>query len=256
MKIKYLVTTVLIIFSFYLTDKIMIYINNQNPIMQEILEKQNDYVIEPVNAIIDNNTIIPGINGKEVDVDKTFNKMVDYGYFNDLLYVFHDSTPKLTLNDNLDKIIIKGNPKKNMISLIVNHNEDVYKYLKENNIKFTNLVYLEDKIDKNEKYINGEGSALLFSDLDSILKKNKVNDKICLINYSNLELCKNKDYFLVSYSINMDDNILENINKLSAGDIILATSKTTLNDLKLILKEAKRLDLKIDYLSILISEKN
>lgn len=224
--------------------------------MQEILEKQDDYLIEPVNAIISDNTIVPGINGKEVDVDKTFNNMVELGYFNDLYLVYNESAPLLSLNDNVDKVIIKGNQKKNMISLIVDHNQEVYKYLSENKIKFTNLAFSYDDINKNEKYINGEGYADSFSDLNSILKKKKVNDKICLINYSNLELCKKYNYYLVNYSIKMDNDILGNINKLSAGDIIFVTSKTTLKQIKLLLNEAKRLDLKIDYLSVLISEKN
>ena len=78
MKIKYVLAGILIVLSFYITDKSMIYIRSKNPIMQEIISKQDDYKVEAVNAIINDNTIIPGINGKEVDVNKTFNKMDDF----------------------------------------------------------------------------------------------------------------------------------------------------------------------------------
>ena len=146
MKIKYILAGILIVLSFYITDKSMIYIRSKNPIMQEIISKQDDYKVEAVNAIINDNTIIPGINGKEVDVNKTFNKMDDLGYFNDLYIIYSYSAPNLSLNDNKDKIIIKGNEQKNMVALIIDHNPEVSNYLDSVNIKYTNIVYLEDKI--------------------------------------------------------------------------------------------------------------
>ena len=152
MKIKYVLAGILIVLSFYITDKSMIYIRSKNPIMQEIISKQDDYKVEAVNAIINDNTIIPGINGKEVDVNKTFNKMDDLGYFNDLYIIYSYSAPNLSLNDNKDKIIIKGNEQKNMVALIIDHNTEVSNYLDSVNIKYTNIVYLEDKINK-EQYI-------------------------------------------------------------------------------------------------------
>ena len=39
-KIKYFVTIVLVVFSFYLTDRVMIYIDSKNPIMKSILDKK------------------------------------------------------------------------------------------------------------------------------------------------------------------------------------------------------------------------
>ena len=52
MKIKYVLAGILIVLSFYITDKSMIYIRSKNPIMQEIISKQDDYKVEAVNAII------------------------------------------------------------------------------------------------------------------------------------------------------------------------------------------------------------
>ena len=256
MKIKYVLAGILIVLSFYITDKSMIYIRSKNPIMQEIISKQDDYKVEAVNAIINDNTIIPGINGKEVDVNKTFNKMDDLGYFNDLYIIYSYSAPNLSLNDNKDKIIIKGNEQKNMVALIIDHNTEVSNYLDSVNIKYTNIVYLEDKINKEQIYINGESENKSFSNLNSILNNKKVNSKICLVNYSNLELCKKNKYYLVNYSINMNDNIFDNLNNISSGDIVLVSSNTTLTQLKLLINEITRLDLKIDYLNNLISEKN
>ena len=83
-KIKYFVTIVLVVFSFYLTDRVMIYIDSKNPIMKSILDKKDDYYVKAVNAVIKDDTIIPGINGKEVNEYKSFVKMEEFGSFNEL----------------------------------------------------------------------------------------------------------------------------------------------------------------------------
>ena len=46
MKIKYLLVLLLVVVSFYFTDKVMIYINNKNPIMREIVTVKDDYTVE------------------------------------------------------------------------------------------------------------------------------------------------------------------------------------------------------------------
>lgn len=256
MKIKYLLVLLLVVVSFYFTDKVMIYINNKNPIMKEIVTVKDDYTVEYVNAVIEDNTIIPGVNGKEVDVDKSFNKMENYGYFNDLYLIYTATSPKMSLNDNKDKIIIKGNSKKNMVAFIVDHNDEVINYFKDNNIKFTLVGKVGDVFDKENTYINGETDEKLFSNLNSILNRKKINSNICLVGSSNLELCKRKKYYLLQYSINMNENIIDNINKVGSGDIIYISQNTSLSNVKKIINEISRIDLKIDYLNILISEKN
>ena len=178
LKIKYILVFSLIVVSFYFTDRVLVYINNKNPIMKEIVLNKDKYKVEAVNAIIEDNTIIPGVNGKEVDVNKSFSKMENYGYFNELYLQYDISAPIQSLNDNKDKIIIKGNPKKKMVALVVDHNEEVKNYLKQNNIKYTLIANSEDVIDKKEEYINGETDEKLFSNLNSILNHKKVNSKL------------------------------------------------------------------------------
>lgn len=256
LKIKYILVFSLIVVSFYFTDRVMVYINNKNPIMKEIVLNKDKYKVEAVNAIIEDNTIIPGVNGKEVDVNKSFSKMENYGYFNELYLQYDVSTPIQSLNDNKDKIIIKGNPKKKMVALVVDHNEEVKNYLKQNNIKYTLIANSEDVIDKKEEYINGETDEKLFSNLNSILNHKKVNSKLCLVGKSNLELCKEKKFYLFKYSIDMDNNLIKNINEVSAGDIIYVSPNSALPKLKVLLNEISRVDLEITYLSKLISEEN
>lgn len=246
----------MIVLSFYITDRVMIYINNKNPLMQEIVLRKEDYKVEAVNAIIKDNTIIPGINGKEVDEKKSFSKMDSIGYFNELFLEYNVISPNESLKHHIDKVIIKGNSKKNMVALIVYNNVEVSNYLNDSDIKFTSLIKIEDDIVKGNKYINGEVDEDLFSDLNSVLNRKKVNSDICLINYSNIDMCKKKGYYLVNYSINMNDNLIDNLNNVGSGDIIFIDSFTSLSNVRTIIDEINRLDLKIDYLDNLISEES
>ena len=54
----------------------------------------------------------------------------------------------------------------------------------------------------------------------------------------------------------MDNNLIKNINEVSAGDIIYVSPNSALAKLKVLLNETSRVDLEITYLSKLISEEN
>lgn len=252
-KIRYLLFAIFVISCFYFTDKILLFIENKNPLMQEIVNNSSDYNTKSVNATINGNTIIPGIKGQEVNYHKSFIKMEEFGAFNKAYLVYDMINPQVSLSDNKDKIIIKGNQSKRGVSLIVEENEDVIKYLDNNNIKYDYLTKLDSNLDIKREYINIEENDKNFSDLNTILNRRKINSKICLLNYSNKEICQNNNYFLVKNSLS-SDNVLELINTINSGDIILIKSNLKENDLKLILNEINRLDLEIMYLSELISE--
>ena len=87
-----------------------------------------------------------------------------------------------------------------------------------------------------------------------LLLKNKINSKICLINYSNIETCKSKKYYIVNTSLKINNGIINSLNKLGSGDIILISSSLSLDNLKLLLNEINKQDLQIDYLSKVINE--
>ena len=61
---------------------------------------------EPVNAYIDGNTIIPGMNGYQVDIDKSYHNMKRYGKFDSSLLEYENIIPIVTMNDNKDKYIV------------------------------------------------------------------------------------------------------------------------------------------------------
>ena len=233
----------------------MIYIDNKNPIMEVIRNVEADYNTKAEDAIIREDTIIPGINGKEINKHKSLVKMEEFGVFNETYLVYNIVKPNISLEDNKDKVIIKGNSKKRNISLILDKNLKIEKYLNDNNIKYDIIAKLGTDLNIKREYLNGESDEKDFSDLNSLLKKHSLNKKICLINYSNNDTCQKKKYYLVSNSLLLNNtNYLDLINKLNSGDIVLITSQTSLDTFKLMLNEIKKLDLNIVYLSELISE--
>lgn len=252
-KLKYFSFAIILVISFYITDQIMIYIDNQSPLMKTILNVENNYNIKPVNAIIKDNTIIPGINGKEVNKHKSLLKMEEYGSFNDNFIVYNMVEPEISLKNNKDKIIIKGNPSKREIALILEENPLLEEFLNKNNIKYNLLTKLNSNLSIEREYINAEEDEKKFSDLDSILNKNSLNKNLCFLNYSNIKYCQKKGYFLIHNSLDTN-NKQELLKQLNSGDIVLITKSTSLETLKLILNEIKKLDLNIVYLSRLISE--
>ena len=68
-------TTLLIYFSFYYANLVSNYVKNKDPIMIKLKEVKDNYQKEAVDAVIFNNTIIPGISGLEVDIDKSYLKI-------------------------------------------------------------------------------------------------------------------------------------------------------------------------------------
>ena len=139
-KLKYILTIIAIILSFYFTDKLMILVDNKNPLMQTIIKEETNYNIKPVNAEIKDNTIIPGLNGKKVNRHKSLIKMEEFSKFNEIYLKYDEITPDISLKDNKDKIIVKGNKLKNKVALIVEENTLIENYLNDNNIKYSYIL--------------------------------------------------------------------------------------------------------------------
>ncbi len=70
--IKYLGLFLLICFTFFYTEKVVNVINNNDELMIDIKDRAINYEIEAIDAVIDNDTIIPGKYGKMVNIDKSY----------------------------------------------------------------------------------------------------------------------------------------------------------------------------------------
>ena len=221
----------LICFSFYYTDSAVEIVKRNDPIMKEITEVAKDYEESSQDAILINNNIIPGVSGVKVDIDRSYEKMKQYGSFDAGLLVFEEVTPTISTSNTYDKFIIKGNSSKQGISLIFKMNntsyiDEILTILKEKDVK-ANFMITEDilsgDIDVVEKiYLNGHSIELLSSDYANIKKANKILKS----------LTGNKAKYC--YSEEEDKDIIEVCEKNKMHSIIptIITSNFPYNDIK------------------------
>ena len=196
MKYKITLTIILFIFSF-LYLKNAIYIMRENDVLMKIIkEKQDKYNIKPVNAIITKNTMIPGIKGKRINLQKSYSNMKRLNEFHESLLVFDKINPDKQINNIYDKVIIKGNFKLNQVSIITNLDND--------------YCYTENITIKKECVINHQYTILIHKITNNYLTKLKeklANGKIFFldsINQNEFDLItkylKNNNYEIVPIS--------------------------------------------------------
>lgn len=156
--IQVLGIVLLFLMSIFYTEEAVVVVRQLDDMMIEINKIKDKYKIEPIDAIITNDSIIPGLEGREVDENKSYLNMKRIGEFNENLLEYKIIKPKISLQNNFQKYIISGNLKKNTVSLlfIVDLEDDVYsieEILNEKNIKASFFVN-EDWIDKNNVALN------------------------------------------------------------------------------------------------------
>ena len=221
--------------------------------MKEVKENAIDDIL-PVNALIDGNTIVPGKNGKSVNIRESYLKMNEFRVFNDTFYVYDFIKPEISLYDNLDKVIIRGNSDKD-ISLIVD-NKLLEEYLLENNIKFSKVISNKSEIsNKDIEYINGSNTEKSFKELNVYLNREKLNKNICLIGYSFNKICYLEDYLKVVPSLDVySSNFIRDKDKITGGSILFIHDNLSLSEGKIVINYINKLKYNIVYLSDLISE--
>ena len=253
---KYIIFSLLVLLSFYTTNKTANLARSKDPLLKEIQNASKERKLDFVNAVIQDEYIIPGMYGSVVDELKSLSKMKEDDVFNSIYLVNQPIKPDISLSDNLDKIIIKGNSKKMQVSFIIdiNSNREIKDYLVKNNIKASILTTKENYSKDNyfEQINNDFGN---YKALDKLLKKNKQNTNICILdsNNTNLNFCKQRKKYLVKPDLFLDKtNIIEVKAALSSGSIIYLKDITYLDCL---VEYIKSKDLNIVFLSELIKEK-
>ena len=175
-----------------------------------------------------------------------YKNMKSNGYFNENLFAYDYIKPKITLTDNMDKYIIKGNPNKRMVSLIFilkgndkidnilsiinNYNVKVtffvdYDWFTINNDKIKEIIssghtispYLEDYTNSN------------FEWMDMVIKKvNKQGVVFCYNqkdNEKNINICSLKGDYTIRPIIISDKMPLADIkNKIESGSLIVLSN--------------------------------
>ena len=220
-----------------------------------IEEIKKDSEIKYVNAIIKDDKIIPGKNGLSINESKSFANMKSFGNFNKYYLVYDQKKPKISLEDNKDKIITSGNLSANNVSIIIEYSDKLISFLEKSRIKGNVLINKNNYY--NIKYlelINNDFNN--YNEVELILNRAKVNKQLCYIN-DDTSFCKKRNKYLIKTDLVLEnDNIIEIKNQIKNGSIIYITKDTSIENIKIILNQISFKGLKIIYLSNLISEDN
>lgn len=272
-----IITIILILFSFYYTNKAVEIIREVDPIMKEIRSTSDKYKIESKNAQVIGDKIIPGKNGKEIDYKESYNKMKNYGSYNEVLTTMKEVEPDVSINDYYDKYIVSGNKEKKQVALVFKINDlsdskNITKILKDNNVQATIFIdglYLENNINYIESLSNFQLELLSYDNqyneihfkaskeyFESILK---TEAKYCYADYDRkevLELCSNMKMHTIIPTIKVEKNIFKEIKeKLSNTAIIsIPITKQTETELLITINYIKTRGYKLVTLNELLSE--
>lgn len=244
------------VFSFYYTDKIALMVQSNNPIMKQINQEKEKHEEKSVNAIINEDKIIPGKNGLTINVEKSFSAMKSFNAFNSYYLIYDQVKPDISLNDNKDKIITNGNLSNKNISIILEYNEKNVKYLENYNIKGDVLIKKDNFLNTNKlEMINNDFEN--YNEVEILLNRSKLNNNLCLVIEDNKDFCQKRNKYLINSELVLsNDNVFKIKNSLKNGSIIIVKEDTNISNLEIILNQAKFKGLNVVYLSKLISEEN
>lgn len=240
----------LLCFSFYYTKIVVDIVRENNPIMKTIRKEKAKYTLEPVDAEIMDDTIVPGVSGHNVSISESFQKMVHYGSYNDSLYTFEEVKPTVSIDDYYDKYIMSGREESMEVSLVfmVDRDDDpldILTILSDHNVSATFFVdglflennrsfvknMLEEKYEVEILSYNGNYQEVYFKNAVGILDGMRGSKgSFCFSSYKRskvLNLCKKLELHTVVPSIMANSRPFQSIkSNLKGGSIILMGKST------------------------------
>ncbi|MBE6156385.1 MAG: hypothetical protein E7161_01390 [Firmicutes bacterium] len=251
---KYIGLTAVLLFSFYYTEKMSNIVINNSSLVTEINENSNRYKVEAVSAIIEDDYIVPGLNGYSVNVLKSYDNMRHLDTFNSYYLAYDKVSPNVSLENNKDKIIKYGNKKKNAVAIIIKDNMDIINYSKEKKIEITRLVDT-DTYDKNAYYEQINNDLEEYKKVEKMLNNSNINKNICVINNNIIDICRDNKKYLVEASTILNNYNLATIkDSISSGYIFYINDNVSVTDYKILIRQIYYQDLNIVSLSSLITE--
>lgn len=241
----------LVIISFVYTEKTVMVVREYDEIMIKIKEQNS---IPKIEGIIDKDTIIPGILEKKININESYRKMKQNGFYDEKLLVYEKIDNNTSLKNNYDKYIISGNKTKNMVSLIfvLEGNTDISKIkqiIDDNEIKVTfaiNNIWLNKNNDLLLKLSN-EGNNIIARDnnkhINSVIEDVLNQKNYCYTSEKNekiLKNCSNKKTNTILSEIIDNNHLYETKKILESGSIIsYKVSNNLEQNLELIIKYIK-----------------
>lgn len=278
--VSYLGVLVLACFSFYYTDRAVDIVKRNDPIMKNILANSNSYFVDPVSAIIQNDEVISGMNGRKVNIDKSYQNMKKIDEYNESMLVFDEVIPDISLTSSYDKYIVGGNLSRNQVSLVFKVSDSYYikninDILLEKNVLAT--FFMDGSIIANnmnqvlELVSNGyeienlgyDGTYNLerFGWTNNMISSlTNENTKFCYTDYKNndiLNLCSSYKMHTVKPTVSINSYPFTTVKKsLENGSIIsFNLNEATLKELPSIISYIKQKGFDLVTLSELVSEK-
>ncbi len=240
-------------FSFYYTHHIALLMQQKDPLYQAILMQQKDKEILSVDATIDGDYIIPGLCGRTVDIEKSFQKMKNTGAFVETYLIYKEISPTISTSEYQDKIIKKGNSEKMFVSFILSENSNLIPYLEQSGIAYSILT---TKTTLNQtlsgERINADWSN--YQEIEKSLNKNKINKNLCVILGQEKDFCTKEKKTMIEPSFKLNNSNFSSLYKqISRGDIIYI-DHLNLDYFQLLVENLVYKGIGITYLSNLISE--
>lgn len=260
-------------FSFFYTEKVTMIARNSDPIMRAIKKEESNKKVSNVNPVINKDEYIMGINGCEIDVDKSYSKMRSVGEFKEELIVMKETSND---KDLTDKYVIGGNNKEKKVSLIFIVNKDIDSnltdYINDKNIKVNYFIdgkYLEENMitvkflsENSNIYYLGENEE--YSDENMLYHNNLISmngsnePKYCFTSdkdNNTLKLCNDYDMVTIKSDI-LKDNIYKMIKDKLNNGVIFAIDSDNIDEIKVSINYILSKGYNIISLEDLLSEKN
>lgn len=276
-KISYIMVVLLLsVFSFYYTNKSIELVQEQDPITKKIKDTSEKYNISAVNATIKDNTIIPGLSGKEIDYQKSYNKMKQYGSYNEKMTVLKETLPTISIDNNYDKYIISGNQIKKSVALVFkvekSFPKEIINILNQNSVSATFFIdgsYLEKNYKKINLMSNHELELLSYngnyeemyfkSSLDYLESLTNKKLKYCYAENNQKEvinLCKKLKLHTIIPTIKIEKSVFSEVKENLTNSVIISVPITALTkkELPITIKYIKSRGYTIITLEELLSE--
>lgn len=247
---NFLFTIILLIFSFYYANIVKNFLKNKDPLMQEIKSNQDKYYKEPINAIITNKTIIPGISGTKLNINASYQKLKKIKKFDNSSLIIDKVKPSISLTNNIDKYIINGNLNKKNISIIISTNNlEIVKYYENTNINFIiDKYFLLD----NLNYLNSITNNIIIYQ-GNLIKNKRIN--YCYeTNINNLNICSYYNLYTITPNIITHDYYYNVYNTLENGKIFMFYLNSNLDEFNILLKSISNLNYNLVSIDKLIEE--
>lgn len=235
----------LVCFSFFYTEKTIDVVKEVDDIMITLKEQAPKYQVKAENAKIDGKFMTPGISGKIVNLQKSYEEMKHYGKFHPNLLVYDKVSPEISIKNRYDKYIQTGNPKKRQVSFLFVVDEKgnpspIIEILKDKKVTGTFFIdgswleknqnelvsLIEGKFTVGNYSYRGDYGHESFVWIDTIIKRvGGQKQSYCLVEKENkkaLSTCKlQKDYTIYPNIIIKENPYSELTEQVESGSIIL-----------------------------------